>query len=196
MAESKLFTLGGITVDQVASRVESFLRTEKGMEVQSAQTTEGYVIQASQSKDGWKTISGTRLAITAQLAKVGEHLNVTIGEGQWSDKIGAGALGWFVAWPLAVTAGIGAYNQKKLPQELFRVIESFLMSGGRSVVVNGAGSVVAPGQVVCPQCKAQNPAGANFCCVCGAKLQNNCPNCGAPVVPGSRFCTQCGKPLG
>ena len=120
MAESKLFTLGGITVEQVASRVESFLRTEKGMEVQSAQTTEGYVIQASQPKDGWKTISGTRLAITAPaFAKVGEHLNVTIGEGQWSDQIGAGALGWFVAWPLAVTAGIGAYNQKKLPQELF-----------------------------------------------------------------------------
>ena len=38
----------------------------------------------------------------------GCNLNVTVGQGEWSDKIGAGALGWFIAWPLAVTAGVGA----------------------------------------------------------------------------------------
>ena len=34
-------------------------------------------------------------------------------------------------WPLAVTAGIGAYKQKKLPEEIFRCIENYLISSTR-----------------------------------------------------------------
>ncbi len=92
MSESRVFSLNGMDVGAVVSRVEGFFRTEKGMEVQSSKTADGYVMQASQQKDGWKTISGTRLAITIQMAVFGNQLNVTIGEGQWSDKIGAGAI--------------------------------------------------------------------------------------------------------
>ena len=81
-------------------------------------------MQASQPKDGWKTLTGMRLAVTVQMTVMGNQLNVNIGEGQWSDKIGAGAIGLFVAWPLAITAGMGAFKQKKLPGEVFQVIET------------------------------------------------------------------------
>lgn len=195
MSESRVFSLNGTDVGAVVSRVEGFFRTEKGMEVQSSKTTDGYVMQASQQKDGWKTISGTRLAITIQLTVFGNQLNVTIGEGQWSDKIGAGAIGLFIAWPLAITAGLGAYKQKKLPEEVFHVIENFIMSGGRTVVVNDAGAVVADGMIVCPNCKAQVVGGSKFCNYCGAKLENKCPNCGAAVTPDSIFCAECGHKL-
>jgi hypothetical protein len=197
MAESKMFALlNGITVEKIVASVEGFVRTEKSMDVQSAATTDGYVIQASQPKDGWKSISGTRLAITVQLIKVGDHLNVMIGQGQWADKIGAGALGWFVAWPLAVTAGIGAFKQKKLEKELFDVIERTILFGGQSAVVQNAGVRIAEGAVVCPKCKAQCPAGSKFCNVCGEKILSECPGCGASLVPGSAFCNQCGQKIG
>ena len=117
--------------------------SEKGMDVQSSRTTDGYVMQASQPQDSWKTISGMRLAVSIQMAVVGNQLNVMVGEGQWSDKIGAGAIGLFIAWPLAITAGMGAFKQKKLPAEIFRVIEACILSGGKTVVVNSAGAVVA-----------------------------------------------------
>ena len=195
MSESRVFSLNGMDVGAVVSRVEGFFRTEKGMEVQSSKTADGYVMQASQQKDGWKTISGTRLAITIQMAVFGNQLNVTIGEGQWSDKIGAGAIGLFIAWPLAITAGLGAYKQKKLPEEVFRVIENFIVSDGRTAVVNDAGAVVADGMIVCPNCKAQVVDGSKFCNYCGAKLENKCPNCGATVTPDSVFCAECGHKL-
>ena len=121
--------------------------------MQSAETTEGYVVQGRQSKDGWKTVSGMRLATTVQMIRMDDNLNVTVGQGEWSDKIGAGALGWFIAWPLAVTAGVGAYKQKKLPEEIFQVIEQCIVSGGRSVVVRNAGAELNAGMVVCPACK-------------------------------------------
>ena len=195
MNETRVFMLNGTQVQDIVTRLEGFFRTEKGMDVQSSQTTDGYVMQASQPKDGWKTLTGMRLAVTVQMAVAGDQLNVSIGEGQWSDKIGAGAIGLFIAWPLAITAGMGAYKQKKLPDEIFAVIESCIMSGGKSIVVGGAGSKVTEGMAVCPSCKAQIPAGSKFCNHCGAKLQNKCPNCGAEIAQDSLFCSECGSKL-
>lgn len=195
MSESRLFMLNGTDVQNIAARLENFFRAEKGMEVQSSRTTDGYVMQASQPKDGWKTLTGMRLAVTIQMTVIQNQLNVTVGEGQWSDKIGAGAIGLFIAWPLAITAGMGAFKQKKLPAEIFQVIESFIMTGGRTVVVNGAGSVVASGMTVCPNCKAQLSAGSKFCNNCGTKLNSKCPSCGADIAQGSLFCSECGQKL-
>ena len=138
MSESRVFMLNGTEVQAVVDRLETFLHTEKGMEVQSSQTADGYVMQASQPKDGWKTLTGMRLAVTIQLTVFDSQLNVTVGEGQWADKIGAGALGLFIAWPLAITAGMGAFKQKKLPDEIFRTVENCIISGGRSAVYGGA----------------------------------------------------------
>ena len=195
MNESRVFMLNGTEVSQIVTRLENFFRTEKGMEVQSSQTTDGYVMQASQPKDGWKTLTGMRLALTVQMAVMGDKLNVSIGEGQWSDKIGAGAIGLFVAWPLAITAGMGAFKQKKLPGEVFQVIETTIMTGGKPVVVTGAGQTVAAGMIVCPNCKAQLSADAKFCDHCGTKLGRKCPNCGADVKQNSVFCCECGQKL-
>lgn len=195
MSESRVFVLNGITVQAVAARLENFFRSEKGMEVQSSQTTDGYVMQASQPKDGWKTLTGMQLAVTVQMAVMENHLNVTVGEGQWSDKIGAGAIGLFIAWPLAITAGMGAFKQKKLPAEIFQVIENCIMTGGQPVVVNGAGTAVTPGMMLCPNCHTQIPGGSKFCNHCGTRLNNKCPKCGADIIDGSAFCASCGEKL-
>lgn len=195
MNETRVFMLNGAQVQDIVTRLEGFFRTEKGMDVQSSQTTDGYVMQASQPKDGWKTLTGMRLAVTVQMAVAGDQLNVSIGEGQWSDKIGAGAIGLFVAWPLAITAGMGAYKQKKLPSEVFQVIENTIMTGGQPVVVSGAGQTVADGMTLCPSCKAQLAPGSKFCNRCGAKLGQKCPNCGAEITADSAFCSECGVKL-
>ncbi len=195
MSESRIFILNGVEPQAIVNRLDSFFRGEKGMEVQSSQTADGYVMQASQPKDGWKTLTGMRLAVTVQMALTGGQLQVTVGEGQWSDKIGAGAIGLFVAWPLAITAGMGAYKQKKLPAEIFQVIESCILSAGKPVVVSGAGPAVAGGMVLCPACKEQVPAGSKFCSRCGTRLGSACPRCGAEVPPGGAFCPACGQKL-
>ena len=165
------------------------------MEVQGSPTTEGYVLQASQPQDSWKTISGTRLAISIQFIQMGENVSVMIGEGNWSDKIGAGALGLFVAWPLALSAGFGTYRQKQLPSEIFALIEKTIMLGGQSIVVSGAGVRIGPGQIACPNCKAVIAANSKFCLKCGAQISTSCQKCGAPIVQGAKFCNQCGQAL-
>lgn len=221
MEESRVFSLNGVSLETVVKSVETFLRDEKGMEIQSAPVEHGCVIQATQKKDTLKMLVGMRLATTVQLVVSGENLNVVIGEGQWADKLGAGAVGLFLAWPLAVTAGIGAYQQKKLPEDVLNVISRTLMSPGQFAPRETAGGMMtgAVGNVgtvesgtagtdggetgetatekaqVCPQCHAPVQAGAKFCSNCGAKLIQVCPECGKVVAPGSKFCSECGCAL-
>ncbi len=223
MEESRVFSLNGVSLETVVKSVETFLRDEKGMEIQSAPVEHGCVIQATQKKDTLKMLVGMRLATTVQLVVSGENLNVMIGEGQWADKLGAGAVGLFLAWPLAVTAGIGAYQQKKLPEDVLNVISRTLMSPGQFApretaggmmtgAVGNVGTGVAAGGTagtdggetgetatekaqVCPQCHAPVQAGAKFCSNCGAKLIQVCPECGKVVAPGSKFCSECGCAL-
>lgn len=194
--ESRAFRMNpDMELEDLVTYVSNYLQVEKSMETQSSRTTDGYVLQASQRADGWKTISGTRLAITVHFMLVSDVLNVTVGEGQWSDKIGAGAVGWFIAWPLAVSAGFGAIRQKKLPSEIFATVEKGIILGGRQVAINGSGAIVGAGQVVCPSCKTQNPNTAKFCKKCGTPLKNICPHCGANIEQNSKFCTVCGKQI-
>ncbi len=221
MEESRVFSLNGVSLETVVKSVETFLRDEKGMEIQSAPVEHGCVIQATQKKDTLKMLVGMRLATTVQLVVSGENLNVVIGEGQWADKLGAGAVGLFLAWPLAVTAGIGAYQQKKLPEDVLNVISRTLMSPGQFAPRETAGGMMTgavenvgtvesgtagtdggeTGETatekaqVCPQCHAPVQAGAKFCSNCGAKLIQVCPECGKVVAPGSKFCSECGCAL-
>ena len=94
--ESRVFRLpAGMSTQVVANAVEAFLSSAKGMEVQSAETTEGYVVQGRQEKDGWKTIAGMRMATTVQMIRMDDNLNVTVGQGEWSDaNRAAGARCW------------------------------------------------------------------------------------------------------
>lgn len=197
MSESRVYKLPeNISVDNVAQYVESFFRTEKGMIVQSSPVSEGYIIQATSEQNGWKTISGTKLAISVQLTSTGDTLVVQTGEGQWADKIGAGALAWFVAWPLAITAGIGISRQKKLPKEVMDSIDRYIYSGGKTVVVGGPSGSLKPGagEAICPGCGIRVPDSTVFCTKCGTKIHNyiQCPSCNASLPAGSEFCSTCG----
>ena len=64
---SKIFRIPStMKTEIVAHAVEAFLASAKNMEVQSVETTDGYVVQGRQSKDGWKTVAGMRMATTIQ----------------------------------------------------------------------------------------------------------------------------------
>ena len=217
--ETRIFRIPpNMPVQAVASHVDHYLRANQGLQVQGASNGEECVLQCRQEKDGWKTVSGMRLATTVQITRTApDNINVTIGISEWSDKIGAGVAGMLLFWPLAVTAGIGAYKQKKLPEEIFRCIENYLISSTRpgqapqqTSSVNTAQqqntSGFAPNQqaaaqaqppaLICPSCQTVCAPGSRFCNLCGAPLtKQTCPSCGEDITAGSKFCPHCGKPL-
>lgn len=197
MADSKVFRLlDGLTAEQVGDAVVSFLREQKNLVTESAKTTEGYIIQAKEDADGWKAISGTTSAIKVQLLASGELITVNIGLGKWSDKLGAATVGALFFTPLLITSAFGAWKQKKLPNEIFQYIETFIMCGGKTAVFGmGVVKEIDNEQIACPKCKTLNEKGKKFCTECGAKLTNECPACHTPVDFGVKFCPECGNSM-
>jgi len=143
MADSRIFKLSdGLDLEKVGQAIQNWLREKKQLHAEGMHTNEGYLVQAKQ-EDSWKTIVGMDSAIQVQIFNAGENqIMVNVGSGKWIDKAGAATIGMIAFAPLAVTAAIGAWNQKKLPDELFSNVEQFIMSGGKS---GGAGRTVQLG---------------------------------------------------
>jgi hypothetical protein len=59
--------------------------------------------------------------------QAGDALTVEIGAGKWLDKAAVGAVSLIVLWPLAFTAGFGAWEQMKMPDKVFGYIASRLV---------------------------------------------------------------------
>lgn len=197
MADSKVFKLiDNLDSAAIGRAVEAFLREKKKMVAEGTQTPEGYFIQAKEGDEGWKKIAGMSKAVQVQMIQAGDVLTVNIGNGKWSDKLAAGAVGMLVFAPLAVTAAIGAVGQNKLPGEIFDYIEKFIESGGKSVLVSMSASMaLKDGKILCPKCKKENDKGLKFCSECGSPLTNECPECGASVALGQKFCPECGSSM-
>lgn len=194
MAESKVFKLTeGLDAERVGQGIESFLRDKKKLVTEGTVTPEGYFVQAKEESN-WKKVAGMDLATQIQIIQMDSMITVEVGSGKWVDKIGAGAIGMAFFAPLAVTAAVGAFGQKKLPGEVFAFVEQFLMSGGQNVTVSMTMNQDKT-QVSCPNCHAIVQKGVKFCPSCGGKLGNECPNCGASIDPGTKFCPECGSPM-
>ena len=196
MADSKIFHISdGVTIDGIGREVELFLRNEKELTVEGFAAPDGYLVQAKEPSN-WKSFAGLGKALQVQIIPSGDSdVMVNIGMGKWADKAGAATLGLLVFAPLAITAAIGAYNQNKLPDEIFACIEKFIMSGGRSVRRNISFDRNNAANIKCPSCGASNPKGTRFCAGCGNKLTNMCPSCGKDVDLGKNFCPYCGSAM-
>ena len=198
MTESKVFRLPeGIDASSVGKEVENFLRSNKNLTTEGTKTPDGYFVQAKEPEgSGWKQLAGMTMAIQVQVVELSDTITVNIGNGKWSDKVGAGAVGVVLFAPLAVTAAVGAYNQKKLPGEIFDHIEKFLLGGGESVMMSSFGANAAnENEIICPNCNSPNNKDTKFCGNCGTPLTATCPNCGASVGLDTKFCSQCGNPM-
>lgn len=175
MAESKVFKLTeGLDAEKVGRGIESFLRDKKKLVTEGTATHEGFFVQAKEESN-WKKVAGMDLATQVQVIQMDSMITVEVGAGKWSDKVGAGAIGMVLFAPLAVTAAVGAFGQKKLPSEIFAFVEQFLMSGGKNVTVSMTINRDSS-QVTCPNCRATANKGVKFCPSCGGKLGNECPN--------------------
>jgi hypothetical protein len=133
MAESRSYRVGRLTVAEVGREVERFLR-DQGLVVEGYDGPGGYLVQAKQDQTGWRKyakFAGLDKAVQVQLLPGADGLlTVSVGQGKWLDKLGAGAVGALWFFPLALTSGIGAVSQLKLVGDIYRAIETFLIRGG------------------------------------------------------------------
>ena len=128
MSTTNSFILkNGYTAESVASGVSSFLRTNHNMETQVFPvSSDELMVQGRVNGGGWKRFVGMDKAISVKLTASGSILTVEIGEGKWLDKGLIMALSMIVLWPLAVTSGVGFYQQAQIPGKILGYISSIL----------------------------------------------------------------------
>lgn len=183
MADAKIFRLQkGSDLEALGRALTSYLRVQKGLEADGISGGKEYFIQARQTEE-WKKLVGMDRAIQVRLVMYDDAMvTVNIGAGKWVDKLGAAVVGNFLFAPLLFTAAIGAWEQARLPEEIFSFVEQYALSDGK------------PGRT-CEDCGQAIPKGARFCPHCGQPVPAVCPSCGKAAQPGAKFCTGCGTAL-
>ena len=110
---------------RVVAEVKSWLDAQ-GFDSQQMATEEDGMLLQIKKRGAWRDFVGMSTSLNVAFHQQGDTLTVDIGAGKWIDKAAAGAVSMVILWPLAVTAGFGAWEQMKMPDRIFDYIGSRL----------------------------------------------------------------------
>jgi hypothetical protein len=125
MPQSKSFPCPSSRFSELITSTQRWLSGE-GFKCQKLQTADGGTLLQIEKVGGWRKFVGMSTALNIVFHQVENTVNVDIGAGRWMDKATTGAVAYFILWPLAVTAGIGAWQQMKMPERVFEHMAKFL----------------------------------------------------------------------
>ena len=110
---------------RILSEVNTWLEGQ-GFESQQMPTESNSILLQIKKRGRWRNIVGMATSLNIVFQQTAGTLTVEIGEGKWVDKAAVGTVSLFILWPLAVTAGYGAWEQAKLPDKIFDFVGSRL----------------------------------------------------------------------
>ena len=125
MTQSKSFSCPSSRFPELISSTQNWLSRE-GFKCQKLQTEDGGTLLQVEKVGGWRKFVGMSTALNIGFHQVENTVNVEIGSGRWIDKATTGAVAYFILWPLAVAAGIGVWQEMKMPERVFENITAFL----------------------------------------------------------------------
>jgi hypothetical protein len=99
----------------------------QGFDSQQMNTERQNLLLQIKKRGGWRDFVGMATSLNILFQQSGDTLTVEIGAGKWIDKAAVGTVSFLVLWPLAVTAGLGAWEQMKLPERIFDYIGTRLV---------------------------------------------------------------------
>ena len=94
----------------------------QGFDSQQMTTETQSVLLQVKKRGGWRDFVGMSTSLNIVFQQSDDTLTVEIGAGKWIDKAAVGTVSMFILWPLAVTAGFGAWEQMKMPEKVFDYI--------------------------------------------------------------------------
>jgi hypothetical protein len=99
----------------------------QGFDSQQMSTEVQSVLLQVKKRGGWRDFVGMSTSLNIVFHQADETMTVEIGAGKWIDKAAVGTVSMFILWPLAVTAGFGAWEQMKMPEKVFDFIATRLV---------------------------------------------------------------------
>lgn len=106
---------------RVITDVKGWLISQ-GFDSQQIKTDRQGVLLQIKKRGGWRDFVGMSTSLNIVFDQSADTLTVEIGAGKWIDKAAIGAVSMLILWPLAITAGFGAWEQMKMPEKIFNYI--------------------------------------------------------------------------
>jgi hypothetical protein len=194
MPQERMFYAPNAELRPLADELAQWLKGRQ-FETQILPVEGGGVLIQARQEGGWKAMVGMALATNIVFARMGPNIKVEAGQGKWLDRAVVGAVGVFLLWPALIPAAIGAWQQSKLPEEIFSQVAGYLARQPQQ-----AAQPAEAAQVPCPSCGQMVNAAAKFCEHCGQAMPQqapkvrHCTQCGAELSATAKFCGECGKP--
>ena len=110
---------------RVIAELERWLDAQ-GFDSQQMPTETQSVLIQVKKRGGWRDFVGMATSLNIVFHQSEDTLTAEIGAGKWIDKAAVGTVSMFILWPLAVTAGFGAWEQMKMPDKVFDYIATRL----------------------------------------------------------------------
>jgi hypothetical protein len=120
-SKSRRYTCTPVDAPQLIGDVKGWLN-EQGFDSQQMNTEDQSLLLQIKKRGGWRNYVGMATSLNILFHQSADTLTVEIGAGKWIDKAAVGTVSMFVLWPLAVTAGYGAWEQMKMPEKVFDYI--------------------------------------------------------------------------
>jgi TIR domain-containing protein len=125
-SKSRRYACSPDDVPRLMGDLRSWLNSQD-FETQQMNTDNDSVLLQIKKRGGWRDYVGMATSLNIVFhACEDDTLTVEIGAGKWIDKAAVGTVSLFILWPLAITAGIGAWEQMQMPEKIFDYIGSRL----------------------------------------------------------------------
>jgi hypothetical protein len=167
----------------------------------------------------FEALLGMQAALSLSIQRTSGGVLAMIGKQRWIDKAAVGAIGIAgiaFLWPLAVTAGVGAFRQASLANQALNMVDG-LVRQQRPGIAGGpipsnllpqvqqqwaplpapSNPTYVPSQPVSsePMYLPSSPAKVVNSLPAPSSSQTRCSNCNTPYERGDTFCSGCGRPL-
>ncbi|MBC7234932.1 MAG: zinc ribbon domain-containing protein [Chloroflexi bacterium] len=211
MPKERIFYAPQLALQPLADDLEQWLKN-RDFETQVMPVEGGGMLIQARREEGWRQVLGMALATNVVVSRAGPNIKVECGQGKWLDKAVVGAVGLLLLWPAMIPAAVGAWQQSKLPDEIFDQVASYIarqpqgqeMAAGAAAAAPVTGAPAGVQMTQCPNCGGSVAVGAKFCEHCGQRLPEVqaepqpqfCAQCGAELSPGAKFCSECGTRVG
>jgi hypothetical protein len=115
---SRRYTCPEENAVRVIQDVKGWLDSE-GFDTQQVSADDQSLLIQIKKRGGWRDLVGMATSLNILFHHSNDTLTVEIGAGKWVDKAAVGTVSLFILWPLAITAGMGAWEQMKMPDKIF-----------------------------------------------------------------------------
>ena len=115
---SRRYTCSEEDAVRIIQDVKGWLDSE-GFDTQQVSADDQSLLIQIKKRGGWRDLVGMATSLNILFHQSNDTLTVEIGAGKWVDKAAVGTVSLFILWPLAITAGMGAWEQMKMPDRVF-----------------------------------------------------------------------------